>query len=272
VTRKRQNARATLLTLLLSAALPAQEAGPQSVATPAQVVRVAKGSSSGLSGAGDSMTIERGSISWEREPSSDWVEKGVPAEKRTCEITKQDWDGLINSIDPKTIAQFTGIEGCPACVDQPEMWAELDFSDGTKKAVDYGFSQNPPEIVTLLRRIEAIAAKCPSQLLVVGDAAEPVSTALYAAKPTKIVDPVYPESAKANGSQVSVIVYVVVGKSGAVETVTAADGPEKLRQAAIDAARQWRWEPHLLDGQAIRFRTKAVVYFSPHGAGAIETK
>jgi TonB family protein len=160
------------------------------------------------------------------------------------------------------IAALTGIKGCPACVDQPETWAALDFSDGTKKSVLYDWSHPPAEIAALLRAIGVVAAKCPSQLAIVGGGSRTVSTVLYSAKPTKTVDPVYPEAAKASGSQGRVIVYVVVGRTGEVETVTAADGPAELRQAAIDAAQQWRWEPHLLNGKPVCFRTKAVVSFS----------
>lgn len=53
----------------------------------------------------------------------------------------------------------------------------------------------------------------------------------------------------------------IVGRTGDVETVTAANGPEKLRQAAIDALQQWKWNPLLLNGKPRRFRTKAVVHF-----------
>jgi TonB family protein len=239
-----------------------QQAAPAPAGSTPQIVRIARGSSSGLSGAGETFTVEPGSIHWEREPSSDWEEKGVPAEKRTCKITQHDWDGLRNSIDPKTIAALTGIKGCPACVDQPETWAALDFSDGTKKSVLYDWSHPPAEIAALLRAIGVVEAKCPSQLAIVGGGSKPISTALYSAKPIKTVEPVYPESAKVARFQGTVVVYVVVGRTGEVETVTAADGPAELRQAAIDAAQQWRWEPHLLNGKPVRFRTKAVVKFS----------
>jgi TonB family protein len=250
-----------LLGLALSISFRQQATQPAAGSAP-QIVRISRGSSSGMSGAGETFTIEPGFIRWQREPSFDWVEKGVPAEKRTCKITKQDWDGLRNSIDPKTIATFTGIKGCPACVDQPETWAALDFSDGTKKSVLYDWANPPAEIAALLRHIGVVEARCPSQLSMVGGGSKPISTVLYSAKPTKTVEPVYPDSAKAAGSHDTVIVYVVVGRTGEVETVTAVDGPAELRQAAIDAAQQWKWEPHQLNGQPIRFRTKAVVSFS----------
>ena len=89
----------------------------------------------------------------------------------------------------------------------------------------------------------------------------------------KIVEPIYPESAKAAGIQGNVVVTLIVGKNGEVETVTAATGNEKLRTAAIDAVQQWKWDPLLLNERPVRFRTRAVVHFvldTKKAAGAEE--
>jgi TonB family protein len=256
---------------LMTAGASAQQAVPPKSSAEPQIVRVSRGSTSGMSGAGEKTTIEPRSIHWEREPSSDWEEKGVPPEKRTCAITPQEWDGLRTSIDAKTIAAFTGIQGCGPCVDQPSTWAELDFSDGTKKAVEYDFSHPPAEIAALLRRMNSIAEKCPSELVIMGGTDRPVGTA-SSARPTTVVDPVYPESAKAAGVHGTVVVYVIVGRAGEVQSVTAADGPEKLRQAAIDAVQQWKWTPQLLNGKPIRFRTHSIVNFELDKKTSLQTK
>jgi hypothetical protein len=39
------------------------------------------------------------------------------------------------------------------------------------------------------------------------------------------------------------------------------NGPTPLRQAAIDAVKQWAWEPFLLNSNAIRIRTRVTVRF-----------
>jgi len=80
-------------------------------------------------------------------------------------------------------------------------------------------------------------------------------------KPTKVVQPSYPESAKLAGIQGTVVVDIIIGKSGEVESVQAVSGPKELRSAAADAVKQWKWEPFLLNGKEIRVRTKATINF-----------
>lgn len=256
--------------LAVGLAFTQQASPPPNSAPPAHVVRISRGSTSGMSGGGEKLVIEPAFIRWDRDPSSDWQSRGIPAEKRTCKITRREWETLRNSIDAKMLAAFTGIKTCRPCIDLPETWAAIEFSDGTKKAVDYDFSHPPPEIAALLREIEPIAAKCPS-LTVFSPGNTPISTVRNAAKPIETVQPVYPEAAKTAGVQGSVAVYVIVGGAGEVQTVTAADGPEELRQAAIEAVGQWKWAPYRMNGKPIRFRTRVVVNFAKDGQ-AVDTK
>jgi len=66
------------------------------------------------------------------------------------------------------------------------------------------------------------------------------------------VQPVYPEDAKAAGISGRVAVEVVIDEEGKVEKATAVSGPEALREAAEQAARQWRWNPTTLSGVPVR--------------------
>jgi predicted Fe-S protein YdhL (DUF1289 family) len=47
-------------------------------------------------------------------------------------------------LDSKALAAFTGRIGCPRCVDEVVEWAEVQFSDGTKKVVSYNLGNAPP--------------------------------------------------------------------------------------------------------------------------------
>ena len=80
-------------------------------------------------------------------------------------------------------------------------------------------------------------------------------------KPTKVVTPAYPESAKLAGIQGSVVLDILIGKGGEVENAKAISGPKELWSAAADAVKQWRWEPVLLNEKPIRLRTKVTVNF-----------
>jgi TonB family protein len=82
-----------------------------------------------------------------------------------------------------------------------------------------------------------------------------------AKRPTKTVQPLYPESAKSDGIQGTVVVDIVVGKTGEVERVQPISGPKEIWSASVDAVKQWKWEPFLLNGNPIRVRTKAMIRF-----------
>jgi hypothetical protein len=138
----------------------AQRAVPPNPSPNAYIVRVRTGYSAGMCGGGycDTQTIvEPGSIRSISQFASD--KKKFPDRTMKSRITKQDWEGLQNFIDAKVLAAFTGRQGCPACADQPESWAELEFSDGTTKSLSYDFSNPPPAISGLLERIKTIGVR-----------------------------------------------------------------------------------------------------------------
>jgi protein TonB len=74
--------------------------------------------------------------------------------------------------------------------------------------------------------------------------------------------PVYPPDAKAAGISGIVKLQAVIGTDGQVEKLKVVDGPPELQQAALDAAKTWKYRPHLLNGQPIEFETTINVDFS----------
>ena len=65
------------------------------------------------------------------------------------------------------------------------------------------------------------------------------------------VNPVYPAAAKESGVQGDVVIHAVVDKTGRVREMKVLSGPILLRQAALNALREWRYQPSTLDGQPI---------------------
>lgn len=65
----------------------------------------------------------------------------------------------------------------------------------------------------------------------------------------KSVDPVYPEQARKDGIEGIVILEAKVDVKGSVENVKVLQSIPALDQAAIDAVRQWAYEPLVLDGK-----------------------
>jgi protein TonB len=45
---------------------------------------------------------------------------------------------------------------------------------------------------------------------------------------------------------------VVVDETGAVASIQKTSGPSLLQQAAVEAARRWKFRPTMVDGQPVR--------------------
>jgi protein TonB len=80
----------------------------------------------------------------------------------------------------------------------------------------------------------------------------PVAVGSLTAKAKQRVSPSYPAIARAARVTGTVTVFLVVNEKGEVETVQKLEGPQQLQQAAADAARRWRFNPTLIDGQPVR--------------------
>jgi protein TonB len=65
------------------------------------------------------------------------------------------------------------------------------------------------------------------------------------------VDPIYPDLARRAHVQGTVVLLMVVDDSGVPMQVRVLDGHPALQEAALHAARQWRFEPARMDGQAV---------------------
>jgi hypothetical protein len=72
-------------------------------------------------------------------------------------VKKEDWKELKRSIDARVLAALNGDLDCPGCADQPVEWAEVQFSDGTKRSVSYYAGSVSEPIADLLQRIRAMA-------------------------------------------------------------------------------------------------------------------
>jgi TonB family protein len=82
---------------------------------------------------------------------------------------------------------------------------------------------------------------------------------------TKLISkpvPRYPAEAKQARIQGTVKLYAVIGKDGAVENLTVISGHSLLAPAAMDAVRQWIYQPTLLNGNPVEVETEIDVNFT----------
>lgn len=77
------------------------------------------------------------------------------------------------------------------------------------------------------------------------------------------VDPIYPDSARSSNLSGIVKLNVVIAMDGTVAQVTPLSGPEVFQKAAIDSVKWWRFQPYLVNGQAIPVQTTIGVEFRP---------
>lgn len=83
-----------------------------------------------------------------------------------------------------------------------------------------------------------------------------------APKPIKRVDPVYPAVAQNARVEGIVILDAVIDVLGNVKDVTVIRSIPLLDQAAIDAVKQWKYEPPLVDGKATKVVMTVTVSFT----------
>jgi periplasmic protein TonB len=79
------------------------------------------------------------------------------------------------------------------------------------------------------------------------------------------VMPVYPEIAKTAHIQGTVILHAIISKEGSVQELQYISGPPLLMRSAMDAVRQWRYRPTLLNGEPVQVDTTISVVFTLGG-------
>jgi protein TonB len=115
----------------------------------------------------------------------------------------------------------------------------VDFGTGNPIFTPTVLPPKPPESPRVIRRIEGVQA---AQLI-------------------KRIDPVYPPGAIAMRMSGTVRLRAIIATDGAVNRLDVVSGNAILARAAIDAVRQWRYHPTLLNGKAVEVETDITVIF-----------
>ncbi|MGA9529674.1 MAG: energy transducer TonB [Terriglobales bacterium] len=76
------------------------------------------------------------------------------------------------------------------------------------------------------------------------------------------VQPTYPVLARAARIQGTVQLRAVISRMGTIENLTVLNGHAMLVTAAVDAVRQWRYRPYVLNGEPIEVETEITVNFT----------
>jgi TonB family protein len=124
----------------------------------------------------------------------------------------------------------------------------------------------PLEVAPLMQAVDVVAprakaiaagtpAQTPHRTRIGGNVQRP--------KPVKTVRPQYPEAARQLDAEGSVVLQAVIGTDGSVLALQQSRGVSNpdLIAAAMDAVRQWRYTPALLNGVPVEVATTITVDF-----------
>ena len=75
------------------------------------------------------------------------------------------------------------------------------------------------------------------------------------------MSPAYPNFARSIGLQGDITVDALIDATGRVTTMKPLSGPVPLQEAAMDALRQWIYEPARLNGQPVSTHMAVTVKF-----------
>jgi protein TonB len=93
-----------------------------------------------------------------------------------------------------------------------------------------------------------------------------VSQGVTAGMKVHDVTPQYPQMAKIARVQGPVVLAAVIGKDGAIQNLrVVSTASPLLNQAALEAVKQWRYRPYILNGEPVEVDTTITVNFTLSG-------
>jgi periplasmic protein TonB len=75
------------------------------------------------------------------------------------------------------------------------------------------------------------------------------------------VDPVYPRTAIITHTFGAVQLHAIIARDGSIQSLNVISGNPILAQAALEAVRQWRYNPYMLNDEAVEVETFITVNF-----------
>jgi periplasmic protein TonB len=76
------------------------------------------------------------------------------------------------------------------------------------------------------------------------------------------IAPEYPKEAHKQHVQGSVVIQALIGKGGDVVDLRVISGNELLVPSAIEAVKQWKYKPYVMQGQPIEVDTQITINYT----------
>lgn len=179
--------------------------------------------------------------------------KAAPRANAAQEVVAPDTTTAIDSTDtglppaPLVVESGKSHKGTPARAAEPVAPPSLNaVAASSKPALGAVVSSTPVDLPQL-------ATATPQRIRV----SQGVTQGLLVRK----VQPQYPAMARENRVEGDVLLEAVIGENGAVRDVKAISGPSLLIPPALQAVRQWRYKPYLLNSQPVEVITQIKLQF-----------
>jgi TonB family protein len=153
---------------------------------------------------------------------------------------------------------------------EPVRLAASDVPSSSLKAAGVGASQAPPTSDTGTLLPPEVAANVPdaaamaylvSTPSILPEADLRVSNGVTEATLVHNVLPVYPTQARAKHLDGAVILEITIAEDGRTRDLKVISGSPMLAKAAIEAVRQWRYRPSLLNGNPVAAQKQITIVF-----------
>ena len=113
--------------------------------------------------------------------------------------------------------------------------------------------------------LAALACVCLAVLAAAQTADTPkrlrVSSGVAEGLKTHTVDPIYPKEARDKGIEGDVILQATIDTKGNIANLKAVKGDPILADAAIEAVKQWKYKPFLLNDEPVEVETTIKIVF-----------
>lgn len=147
-----------------------------------------------------------------------------------------------------------------------------------KEVAVFKEAELPPDVITP-SQTGGVFGGLPGQGIMVGSAAIAAPPPPKPAGPSRIkqggnvtaasllqeIKPIYPPLARQARIQGNVVLHAIIDKDGKVAELQVVSGHPLLVQSALDAVRQWRYKPTLLNGDPVEVDTTITVTFTMGG-------
>jgi protein TonB len=88
-----------------------------------------------------------------------------------------------------------------------------------------------------------------------------VSQAISRGSLARRVNPAYPQAARQGQIDGNVVLHAIISNAGDISAVDLVCGHPLLAPAAIEAVKQWKYKPYLLNGKPVEVDTQIQVNF-----------